>query len=708
MPSLGLALVLLISLVTPTSSCGEHEKTSLLQFLAGLSHDGGLAASWQDGMDCCKWEGITCGQDGMITNILLAAKGLEGPISQSLGILTRLQHLDLSHNLLSGGLPLELVLSSSITILDVSFNQLNGTLEKLPSSTTTRLQVLNISTNLFIGEFPSSIWKVMENLVTLNASNNSFTGPIPTDFCHSSPSFAVLDISFNKFSGSIPPGLGDCPMLRVLMAGHNNLSGTLRDDIFDATLLEHLSFPNNDLYGSLDSTRMTSLRNLVTLDLGGNDISGKIPDSIGQLKKLEELHLNNNNMSGELPSALSDCKNLIIIDLNSNNFSGELTKVNFSNLPSLKTLDLYFNQFNGTVPESLYSCSNLTALRVSTNKLDGQLSPRISDLKYLTFLSLATNSFTNITNALHILKSSRNLTTLVIGDNFNGELMPEDEIIDGFENLQILGIEYCQLSGKIPLWISRLTNLEMLLLRGNQLTGPMPGWINSLYNLFYMDLSDDRLTGDIPLTLMEMPMLKSTQNTIHWDPRVFELALNSGPSLQYRVVTSFPTMLNLSHNYFTGVLPPQIGQLKVLDVLDFSFNKLSGQIPQSICNLTKLQVLDLSSNNLTGAIPAALSSLNFLSAFNISNNDLEGPIPSGGQFNTFQNSSFYGNPKLCGSTLTHRCDSAEAHQAVSLPRKQTGYKVAFAIAFSAFFGVGVLYDQLVLSRYFGYFSVLGL
>jgi Leucine-rich repeat (LRR) protein len=225
-------------------------------------------------------------------------------------------------------------------------------------------------------------------------------------------------------------------------------------------------------------------------------------------------------MTGELPSALSNCTNLVTIDLKSNHFSGEITNVNFSNLPNLKNLDLWLNNFTGTVPESIYSCSNLTALRLSSNNLHGQLSSSIANLKYLSFLSLGKNNFTNITNALHILKSSKNLTTLLIGHNFWGERMPEDDIIDGFDNLQVLDMGNCQLPGKVPLWISRLTNLGMLLLNGNQLTGPIPGWINSLSRLFYMDVSDNRLTGEIPLTLMDIPMLKSTNNATHLDPRV--------------------------------------------------------------------------------------------------------------------------------------------------------------------------------------------
>jgi Leucine-rich repeat (LRR) protein len=311
------------------------------------------------------------------------------------------------------------------------------------------------------------------------------------------------------------------------------------------------------LDGVLDSARIVSLRNLVTLDLAENILSGKIPKSIGHLQRLEELHLNNNNMSGELLSTLSNCTNLITVYLKINHFSGELTKFNFSNLPNLRTLDLYLNDFNNTVPDSIYSCSNLIALQLSSNKLDGQLSPRIGDLKSLSFLSLDTNFFRNITNALHILKNSRNLTTLLIGGNFKGELMPNDDIFDGFENLEVLDIKDCQLSGKIPLWMSRLTNLAMLRLNNNKLTGPIPGWINSLSYLFFIDVSNNSLTGEIPLTLMEMPLLQSTENTAHVDPRVFELPIYSGPALQYRIITSYPRVLNLSHNYISGVIPPK-------------------------------------------------------------------------------------------------------------------------------------------------------
>ncbi|XP_006646900.1 tyrosine-sulfated glycopeptide receptor 1-like [Oryza brachyantha] len=695
-PSLGLLpLLLLISLASLSSSCTEQEKGSLHQFLAELSQDGDLSMSWRNDRSCCAWEGITCNGAGVVTEVSLGSRGLEGNISASLGNLTGLLHLNLSHNSLSGYLPWELVSSSSINVLDVSFNRLTGELKDLPSPADVQpLKVLNISSNAFTGQFPSTTWKAMKNLAALNASNNSFTGEIPAHFCSSSRSLTVLDLCYNLFSGGIPPGLGACSMLKVLKVGQNNLTGTLPDELFNATSLEYLSFPNNCLDRTLDSAHIVKLSNLVTLDLGGNKFNGRIPESIGELKKLEELYLGYNNMYGEVPLTLTNCTNLKHIDIKNNNFSGELSKVNFSTLHNLQTLDLTFNNFNGTIPESIYSCSNLIALRMSNNKFYGQLSKGIGNLKYLSFLSISNNSFTNITDALQLLKNSRNLTALLMGVNFMGEVMPGDETIDGFENLQFLTIDDCSLLGKIPFWFSNLANLQILDLSNNQLTGQIPVWINRLNFLFYLDVSNNSLTGGIPTALMERPRLISTNSTPYFDPGILELPVYLAPSLQYRGFRAFPASLNLARNHLIGAIPEEIGQLKMLRSFNISFNSISGEIPQLLCNLTDLQVLDLSNNHLIGTIPAALNNMHFLSKFNVSNNDLEGPIPTGGQFTTFQN-CFEGNPKLCGSIIFRSCDSSKAP---SVSRKHHNKKAILAITLSVF--VGGIVILLLLSGLF--------
>jgi hypothetical protein len=151
MPFSGLAasslclLLFLLPMAVSTIACLEQEKSSLLRFLAGLSHDNGIAMSWRNGMDCCEWEGITCSEDGAVIEVSLASKGLEGRISPSLGELTSLSRLNLSYNSLSGGLPAELMSSGSIVVLDVSFNHLNG---NLPLSASARhlLLLLTLAT----------------------------------------------------------------------------------------------------------------------------------------------------------------------------------------------------------------------------------------------------------------------------------------------------------------------------------------------------------------------------------------------------------------------------------------------------------------------------------------------------------------------------------------------------------------------------------
>uniref|UniRef100_A0A0D9VCD4 Uncharacterized protein n=1 Tax=Leersia perrieri TaxID=77586 RepID=A0A0D9VCD4_9ORYZ len=88
----------------------------------------------------------------------------------------------------------------------------------------------------------------------------------------------------------------------------------------------------------------------------------------------------------------------------------------------------------------------------------------------------------------------------------------------------------------------------------------------------------------------------------------------------------------------------------------------------------------------------ALNKLNFLLELN-----LEGPMPKGGQTSTFSSSSFHGNPKLCGSMF----GAGDHTTPTNISEKECNSKVIIsAIASCVFFGIGMLYDQLVLSTYF--------
>ncbi|EHA8592526.1 tyrosine-sulfated glycopeptide receptor 1 [Cocos nucifera] len=677
--------IIILSSASSHGACTQLERDSLLSFVSNLSSscNSSLLGSWR-GTDCCTWEGISCDGNKSVTHLWLPLKGLRGQISPALANLTHLSHLNLSHNWLTGTLYPALLWADHLVVLDVSFNHLSGGLPSPPPSSGNHpLQVLNVSSNRFTDTFPSSGWEVVHNLVAINASNNSFTGLIPSALCADLPLLSILDLSRNQFGGSIRPGLGNCSNLVIFQASFNNLSGLLPDDLFDAISLQQLSLPSNQFSGMLDGERITNLSNLTTLDLGGNNLTGQLPASICKLANLEQMFLYGNKLNGSLPSALSNCSKLKTLNLRGNCFTGELSAVNFSRLSNLIMLDLGNNDFIGGIPNSIYLSKSLTALRLAGNKLQGQIAPEMINLQSLSFLSLSCNKLVNISGTFEILKSCRNLTAIILAENFNGEAIPDANWFDGFRNLQVLSLAGCQLTGQVPPWLANLEKLEVLDLSNNRLTGLVPNWLGSLHHLFYLDVSNNLFSGEFPLGITGLPALTSEQAAAQVDMGYLELPvfvkLTNASGLQYNYISALPPAIFFGNNSLEGEIPPEIGLLRRLLVLDLSHNDFSGAIPVQLSNLTNLEKLDLSRNHLSGMIPSGLSSLHFLASFSVAYNDLEGPIPSGVQFDTFPTSSFEGNPQLCGSVIQKPCTNSSG-QPHSPSRRRPNKRLIVAVA----------------------------
>ncbi len=87
------------------------------------------------------------------------------------------------------------------------------------------------------------------------------------------------------------------------------------------------------------------------------------------------------------------------------------------------------------------------------------------------------------------------------------------------------------------------------------------------------------------------------------------------------------TLLDLSANAFSGGIPIQLGDMNRLSNLNVYSNQLTGPIPSSLGSLANLHVLQLSDNQLTGSIPLELNNSTLLENFSVPNNKLSGPIP---------------------------------------------------------------------------------
>ncbi|XP_059073234.1 putative leucine-rich repeat receptor-like serine/threonine-protein kinase At2g24130 [Cryptomeria japonica] len=90
---------------------------------------------------------------------------------------------------------------------------------------------------------------------------------------------------------------------------------------------------------------------------------------------------------------------------------------------------------------------------------------------------------------------------------------------------------------------------------------------------------------------------------------------------------SFLTILNLSNNHFSGPIPHELGKLEKLQYIKLYENSMHGSIPIGLGDCTNLLELRLNNNFLSGNIPSELSSLHKLQKLHLSSNNLSGIIP---------------------------------------------------------------------------------
>ncbi|XP_021834551.1 tyrosine-sulfated glycopeptide receptor 1-like [Prunus avium] len=596
-----------------------------------------------------------------LEEISLPCNSLHGAISDRIANLTNLAILDLYFNHFGGELPPNLGKLSKLKLVTLDFNNLEGS---LPPSlmNCTNLVELRLGSNNLEGDISILDFSRLNQLTKLDLRNNNFTGTVSVSL-YSCRGMLFDDdmVDFDGFQNLRFFGLGYCGLTCQIPVWLSKLKNI-------EILLMEIALPLNSLHGAI-SDRIANLTNLAILDLYFNQLNGELPHNLGKLSKLKLVTLDFNNLEGSLPQSLINCTNLVELHLLNNNLEGDISMLDFSRLSQLTKLDLRMNKFTGTVPVSLYSCRSLKAIGLSRNHLEGQIQAEIISLKSLSFLCLGNNRFTNLTGAMKILMSCKSLHVLMLDGAFKGEGMPSDDDMvdfDGFQNLRLLSLFNSDLTGQMPVWLSKLKNLEILRLDFNQITGPIPSWLGTLPRLFHIYLSENQFSGEFPKQLCRLPRLVYEPNIasqLDDTSYAFELPIFSSnnfsifakQTILQQKMSSVPAMIRLSNNNISGYIPAEIGQLHLLRLLFLDSNTFSGVIPDQISNLKNLEILDLSMNHLSGIIPSSLASLNFLKEFNVSYNNLEGSIPTGTQLQSFEASAFEGNPKLCGAPLPNKC-----------------------------------------------------
>ncbi|KAL5214935.1 hypothetical protein ABZP36_004087 [Zizania latifolia] len=363
---------------------------------------------------------------------------------------------------------------------------------------------------------------------------------------------------------------------------------------------------------------MGNLTSLQTLVLARNNLEGTIPESLARSSSLVELNLSHNNLSGEIPASLfNGSSRLITVDLQMNSFAGKIPLPH--NMSALRFLGLTGNQISATIPPALANISSLSSILLGQNKLQGPIPESLGQIPNLSTLDLSFNNLSGHVPATLYNKSS--LEFFSVGSNILIGKIPSD-IGHTLPNLESLIMSVNKFDGSIPASLAKASNLQVLDLSSNSLSGSVPP-LGSLRNLNKLLLGSNRFEAQ------DWSFLTSLTNC----SQLLELSMDANSlngSLPKSVGNLSPHLqkLNFGGNQISGRIPDEIGNFVNLTLLDMNSNMLSGEIPSTIGNLRNLVILNLSTNRFSGEIPSTVGNLLQLSKLNLDNNKLSGNIPA--------------------------------------------------------------------------------
>ncbi|KAG6782110.1 hypothetical protein POTOM_011498 [Populus tomentosa] len=351
------------------------------------------------------------------------------------------------------------------------------------------------------------------------------------------------------------------------------------------------------------------------LALTNIQIKGEFPNwLIENNTYLHYLSVENCSLSGPFLLPKNSHVNLSFLSISMNYFQGQIPSKIGARSPGLEVLFMSGNGFNGSIPFSLGNINSLKGLDLANNSLQGQIPAWIGNMSSLEFLDLS-------------------------GNNFSGCLPPRFNMSS---NLRYVYLSRNKLQGLIAMAFYNSFEMFALDLSHNNLTGNIPKWIDRLSNLRFPLLSYNNLEDSYDYLSSSKQSFDFTTKNVSFSYR--------GNIIQYF------TGIDFSCNNFIGEIPPEIGNLSMIKVLNLSHNSLTGPIPPSFSNLKEIESLDLSYNKLDGEIPPQLTEIFSLEFFSVAHNNLFGKTPARvAQFATFEESCYKDNLFLCGEPLSKIC-----------------------------------------------------
>ncbi|XP_051141375.1 LRR receptor-like serine/threonine-protein kinase RPK2 [Andrographis paniculata] len=531
---------------------------------------------------------------------------IAGEIPSSLSNCVGLQILNLAGNRVDGLIPGLIGQFKDLRGLYLSFNGLSGSIPTEIGDNCGKLEHLDLSGNYLTEGIPETIVNC-RGLKTLLLYSNLLEEDIPRELGQLSV-LEVLDLSRNSFGGPIPIALGNCTKLSVLVLSN------LWDPFPNTSALESHTVNDYNFYlGSLPE-EVSSLSSLKILWAPQAMLQGKFPGSWGSCDNLEMLNLAENFITSEISEGLSSCKKLHFLNVSSNKLSGEVS--NKIPVPCMVLFDVSRNHLSGSIPKFNYtSCIPVQSVHWDALYPYDPSSVYLSYFGYRTKIETslrlygASDSFSvlhdfgsnNLAGSLQAMPVARErlgkktVYAFLAGQNqlsgsLPGTFFEKCDHVGGI----IVNVSNNRLSGQVPNGIAMLCQTLILLdASGNQITGTLPPSIGNLGSLVGLDLSRNPMHGSIPSNLGQVKFLKHLSlSGINLNGSI-PASMGQLNSLEY---------LDLSLNSISGEIPNDLANLRNLKVLLLNNNKLSGQFPAGLANISTLSVFNVSFNDLSGSL----------------------------------------------------------------------------------------------------------
>jgi hypothetical protein len=494
--------------------CSADESDSLITLLDSLysALDG---ASWTNkdnwgvGCPCDNWYGIECDTSGAVLNIDLSKNNLVGSLPGLPDIEgSKLENMDLCCNSISGSLPDGLGFLAGLDSLNLGNNQICGDINN-PVPDDVRLDE-GLDNGVCLGNSMVSD----KNFEILGNSIGTFC---PTGTPTSSPTRTMSPTDYVCGMGGVGAD-ALCPF-------YETTSGSTSWE--NKKNWMHKKPCTNSWYGVMCEDVGTPSAKVVGIKLNENRLLGYINTEMGLLTDMQhKFNLQKNTLIGNIPSELGQYTGLTDMFGLGSNFISEKIPSELGLMTALTgKFHLYDNVLTGCIPTEL---GMLTSMKNNFNVQDNKLACAIpSELGELTFMtkgfSLADNSLVQeIPSELFLM------TELVERFNLQSNMLTgciPPEIGQMSQMTRAFDLKANSLSCTIPTEVGMMSLMEnYFFLHSNRLSGQVPVEFSQMTNLNVFDaasafnLKNNELCGDIPDAVQQMaPQCHDHDSCAAWE-----------------------------------------------------------------------------------------------------------------------------------------------------------------------------------------------